>query len=252
MAFNPTILITGAASGIGAALARCVAAPGVQLILHTGRNLDALQSVAEEARTKGAEVMVELGDLTDPTVAPRLVGAARTAFGKLDQIVSNAGRAKLATFENLSEEDLIQAIATMPFAFFRLAKEALPDLRRSPQGRVVVVSSFVAHSFGTNDMHFTASSAAKAALEALAKSLAAQTAADGVTVNCIVPGFVRKDTSGHAATSVAAMERARAITPNGRLGEPQDVAELIAFLLSQSAKQITGQTMHVDGGLLLP
>lgn len=251
MDFQPTILITGAASGIGAAVARRVAAPGVRLLLHTGNNLDALKAVADEARACGADVALELGDLADPSAPAKLVQSVRSAFGRVDQIVSNAGKAQRATFEEVSDADLEQAFAMMPVAFFRLAKEALSDLRVSPRGRVVAVSSFVAHAFGTNDMHFPATGAAKAALEALAKSLAVQTAADGVTVNCVVPGFVRKDAVGHAATSGDAMERARAITPNGRLGEPSDVAELVAFLLSRAANHITGQTMHVDGGLLL-
>jgi len=142
---------TGAASGIGAGVARRVAAPGVRLLLHTGNNLDALKAVS---------------------VPAQLVRAAGKAFGRVDQIVSNAGKAQRATFEEVSNDVLEHAFAMMPIAFFRLAKEALPDLRMSPQGRVVAVSSFVAHAFGTNDMHFPATGAAKAVLEALAKSLA--------------------------------------------------------------------------------
>ncbi|MFB0690341.1 SDR family NAD(P)-dependent oxidoreductase [Agrobacterium pusense] len=252
MIYMPTILITGAASGIGAATARRLAAPGAQLLLHTGSNMEALRGIANEVRSKGAEVAAEIGDLAVPSTADMLVHAAKERFGKLDQIVSNAGKAQQSSFECLSEEDLQRAFSIMPIAFFSLIKAALPLLRRSNQARVVAVSSFVAHGFGTNGLHFPGTSAAKAALEALAKSVASQIAPDGITVNCVAPGFVRKDATAHNATSAGAMERAREITPNRRLGEPDDIADLIAYLLSPPAKHITGQTIHVDGGLLLP
>lgn len=252
MAKGPTILVTGAAGGIGAEIVRHIAGPGVALLLHTGTNREGLQAVAEEARGRGARVAVETGDIGDPAVPARLVDAARGAFGGLDQIVSNAGRAHQARFETLEADDLQAAFATMPMAFFHLVKAGLADLRASPQGRVVAISSFVAHAFGTNGMHFPATGAAKAALEALAKSLAVQLAPDGVTVNCVVPGFVRKARDGHRAITPASMESARAVTPNGTLGEHADIAALVAFLLSPHARHITGQSMHVDGGLLLP
>ncbi|MER9972122.1 SDR family oxidoreductase [Mesorhizobium sp. M0060] len=246
------MLVTGAASGIGAAFVRRIAAPGVRLMLHTRGNLEGLNAVASAARSQGAEVAIELGDLADPSVPVGLVQKARAIFGRVDQLVSNAGKAQSATFDSLESHELQSAFASMPVAFFHLAKTALPDLCTSPQGRIVAVSSFVAHSFGKNNVHFPATSAAKAALEALAKSLAVQLAPAGVTVNCVVPGFVRKDPCRHAATSTVAWESARAASPNGRLGEPQDIAELVAFLLSRAARHITGQAIHIDGGLLLP
>lgn len=249
---GPVILITGAASGIGAAIARRVVRPGTRLTLHTRSNIDGLTAVANDVARLGASVHVVTGDLADPAVPAEIVQSCIRTYGRIDQIVSNAGKAQQATFETMQPQDLLDAFTTMPLAFFRLVKEALPFLRNSPQGRVVAIGSFVAHAFGTNNMHFPATSAAKAALEALAKSLAVQLAADGATVNCVVPGFVRKDPRGHAATSTAAMESARAITPNGTLGEHDDIAGLVSFLLSPDARHITGQSLHVDGGLLLP
>jgi NAD(P)-dependent dehydrogenase (short-subunit alcohol dehydrogenase family) len=116
----------------------------------------------------------------------------------------------------------------------------------------VVVSSFVAHGYGTGDLYFPATSAAKSALESLAKALAIQLAPMGVTVNIVVPGFTRKDEGAHRAATPEGLVRAAAITPTGRLTEPTDIAGTIAFLLTDGAAQITGQTIHVDGGLLLP
>ena len=252
MMTSPVLLITGAATGIGAAMARRMAHQGARMVLHTGRNAEGLEAVAIEARTKGAEVRTILGDLAAPETAPALVALARQEFGRLDQIISNAGRAQKGTFGAITPEDLLAALNIMPVAFLRLVEAALPDLQTSTQGRVIAVSSFVAHGFGTNGMHFPVSAAAKAALEALAKSLAVQLGATGTTVNCIAPGFVRKDAGGHAATTSAAMESAALITPNGRIGTPEDIAGMAAFLLSSDASHVTGQVLHVDGGLLLP
>lgn len=246
------VVVTGAASGIGAALARTIAAPGTALLLHTRKNESGLDRVAAEVRDKGAQVEVFLGDLATPEVPETMVATARDRFGRIDQIVSNAGQAARSSFGVLTPEELAAAFASMPLAFLRLANAALGDLMASTCGRVVVVSSFVAHGFGTGDLYFPATSGAKAALEALAKALAIQLAPMGVTVNIVVPGFTRKDEGAHRAATPEGIVRAMAITPTGRLTEPLDVAAMMAFLLSAEAAQITGQTIHVDGGLLLP
>lgn len=249
--YERVVVITGAGSGIGAAIARQLAAPETALLLHTRRNQKGLERVAQDCAARGAATQTRLGDLADPDVPAALIGEAIKAFGQVDQIVSNAGQAQRSEFGSLTAEDLHAAFEAMPVAFFRLVDAALPELRRSDWGRVVAISSFVAHVFGTNGLHFPASSAAKAALEALAKSLAAQLAPSGVTVNCVAPGFTRKDKEGHAATTRQTMESAAYVTPTGRLAEPADIAAATHFLLSREARQITGQTMHVDGGLML-
>ncbi|PZX17147.1 short-subunit dehydrogenase [Palleronia aestuarii] len=245
------ILITGASSGIGAATARRIAAPDVALMLHARRNRDGLEEVAETARRAGAKVGLHLGDLGAAETAGALVAAARAEFDRVDGIVSNAGQARRGTVAELSPEELAADFASMPLAFLRLVRAALPDLRAAGSGRVVVVSSFVAHRYGVRDMTFPATAAAKAALEALAKSLAAELAPSGVTVNCVVPGFTRKDPGGHGATSRGAMEDAADAIPAGRIARPEDIAGAIAYLMSDDAAHVTGELLHVDGGLML-
>ncbi|WP_378945640.1 SDR family NAD(P)-dependent oxidoreductase [Mesorhizobium sp. ANAO-SY3R2] len=250
--FDRIVLITGAGSGIGAEAARRLAAPGTALVLHTRKNADGLKGVADVCEASGAATEIVLGDLADPAVPQAMIEAARQRFGRVDQIVSNAAQAARSTLGELRPEDLGQAFDTMPTALLRLVDAAMSDLVASSWGRVVVVSSFVAHIFGTAGIHFPATSAAKGALEALAKSMAVQLAPQGVTVNCVVPGFTRKDPTGHFAATTSALEKAIAVTPTGRLTLPADVAAAIQFLLSRDASQITGQSLHVDGGLTLP
>ncbi len=243
------VLITGAASGVGAATARALAAPGTALLLHTRRNREGLDDVAEAARQAGSEVATAMADLAQGEAPEALVTAACEHFGRLDQIVSNAGYADKRRFGEVDAAALRESLASITEAFFGLVTAALPQLEASSWGRVVAVSSFVAHSIGVNDTIFPVSAAAKSGLESLAKTLAFQLARSGTTVNCVSPGFTQKDPGAHAAVSGDGWQRAADAAPMGTLVLPTDVAAAIAFFLGKGAEHITGQILHVDAGL---
>jgi NAD(P)-dependent dehydrogenase (short-subunit alcohol dehydrogenase family) len=247
------VLITGAGSGIGAALARRIAGPGVALMLHARGADDAsrerLAAIAAECEQRGAACATAYGDLAAQGNAAALVESTLSQFGSLDQLVANAGHAQRQSLSALDAASLEGAFAAMPAAFASLVQRARPALKRSACARVVALSSFVAHRYRA-DAPFAATAAAKAALESLAKTAAAELAPHGVTVNCVAPGYTRKD-KGPTPENAPAWARAAQETPLGHVADPADIAELIAFLLSGAARHITGQVIHVDGGLTL-
>jgi len=245
------ILVTGAASGIGAATCRMLAGPDTALLIHTRRNHTAASQVANQVRERGGLAEVMLGDLADPTIPATLIAGVAERFGGLDVLVSNAGFADRTPIAELSDEAFARSVDAVQWAFLRLARAAIPHLRAAAHPRIIAVSSFVAHSFRAGMPSFPASAAAKAATEALVRALALELAPDGITANAVVPGFIRKDAGAHAALDPAVQQTQLARIPLGRVGVPDEVAAAIAFLASPQAGYITGQAIHVSGGLVI-
>ena len=255
MTITRVTLITGASSGIGAATARRLVRSGDAFLLSArggadGEKVAALEGVAEELRQVGAEVETYVADLSKPGRATQIVAAAQARFGQLDRIVSNAGFAVAGTVCDTRDEIYERSLQVIFHAFRDLVRAAEPLLVASPCARVVNVSSFVTNQVPAGRA-FPATSAAKGAADAFARTLAVELAPKGITVNSIAPGFTEKESVGHSSLSQAAWDEAAALTPDGRLAKPADIAAAIAFFLSEEAAHITGQMLRVDGGLSL-
>jgi NAD(P)-dependent dehydrogenase (short-subunit alcohol dehydrogenase family) len=248
------ILITGASSGIGAATARAMAVPGAAIAVHCRGNRAGAEAVAAELRAAGARAAVLVGDLTDPAVPARLVEEAVAVLGGLEVVVANAGFADRTPVSALTDEAFARSADTVLWGFLRLARAAGPHLLRAGEAgglaRMVAVSSFVAHSFRTDTTVFPASAAAKAGVEALMRSLALEWSPH-VTVNAVVPGYTQKDPGAHVALDAAGWAAILPRIPLRRLGTPADVAAAVAFLASPGAAYITGQAIHVSGGVVM-
>jgi 3-oxoacyl-[acyl-carrier protein] reductase len=235
-------LVTGASGGIGGAVARSLHAQGATVTV-TGTRAAALEALAAEL---GAKAHVAIADLSDPAAPDRLVKAAEMAMGRIDILVNNAGLARDALAVRMTDESWQAVLDVNLTAGFRLVRAALRGMIRRRHGRVIGVVSVVALTGNPGQANYAAS---KAAMIGMSKSIAAEVAGRGVTVNCVAPGFIATPMTEKLADDQRA--RLAAMIPAGRFGLPADVAAAVAYLASAEAAYVTGQTLHVNGGMAM-
>jgi 3-oxoacyl-[acyl-carrier protein] reductase len=235
-------LITGASGGIGAAIARALHAQGAAVALSGTRMaaLDELKSgLGERAHALPC-------NLADPQEAEKLVPAAEAALGKLDILINNAGITRDGLAMRMKDEDWAAVIDLDLTVGFRLARAAMRGMMKRRFGRIIGITSVVGVTGNAGQANYAA---AKAGMIGMSKALAQELASRQITVNCIAPGFIETAMTG--ALTDKQREAILATVPAGRLGLPQDVAAAVVYLASDEAAYVTGQTLHVNGGMAM-
>ena len=239
---NKTALVTGASGGLGGAIARTLHELGATVAL-SGTRADALQQVADELGTRCHVLTCNLGKAEE---VEALVPAAEAAMGGLDILVSNAGITRDKLFMRMKDEDWQDVLDVNLTAGFRLARAALKGMMKRRAGRIIAITSVVGTTGNAGQGNYAAS---KAGVVGMVKSLASEVASRGITVNCIAPGFIVSPMTD--ALTDTQKERILSGIPTGRFGEGRDVAACVAFLASNEAAYVTGQTLHVNGGMAM-
>jgi 3-oxoacyl-[acyl-carrier protein] reductase len=238
-----TALVTGASGGIGAAIARTLAEQGATVVL-SGTRIAQLEGLAGAIGARAHVVAADLGAAGGAEALIREAG--ERVGGQIDILVNNAGITRDQLALRMSDDDWNDVLAVNLTAGFRLIRAALRGMMKRRWGRIVGITSIVAATGNPGQANYAA---AKAGMIGMSKALAAEVAGRGITVNCVAPGFIETDMT--ASLPEARRQALLASIPVGVLGRPEDVAVCVAFLASNEAAYVTGQTLHVNGGLAM-
>jgi NAD(P)-dependent dehydrogenase (short-subunit alcohol dehydrogenase family) len=247
--FGKSVVITGAAKGIGRATAELFAAEGARIVAGDidGEGLDRLR---ERVEGQGGELVAVMGDVSKPEDARRMIGAAVEHYGRLDVLVANAGVIPLRTITEATPEDWDEVMAVDGRGMFLSCKYAIEEMLKTGGGSIVCLSSISGVAGQKSQSTY---GPAKFAASGLTKHLAVEWADRGIRVNAVAPGTIRTERVQRLPEEPGGSEYIEEIErmhPMGRLGEPEEVAEAIAFLVSDQASFITGAILPVDGGYL--
>ena len=237
-----TALVTGASGGIGSAIARALAGQGARLAL-SGSNADKLEAFRAEL---GGDHVALACDLSDAAAVDGLVPRALEALGQLDILVNNAGVTRDNLAMRMKDEEWSEVIRINLEAAFRLARAALKPMMRARFGRIVSITSVVGATGNPGQANYAAS---KAGIVGMSKALAQEVGSRGITVNCIAPGFIRSAMTDVLPEAQKATLVAR--IPAGDLGTGEDIGAAAVYLASREAGYVTGQTLHVNGGMAM-
>ncbi|MDQ3856485.1 MAG: 3-oxoacyl-[acyl-carrier-protein] reductase [Chloroflexota bacterium] len=239
-------LVTGASRGIGRACALRLASLGARVVVNYNRSAEAANQVVAEVSSAGGDAIAIEGDVATLEGAESAVKAATDTWGRLDILVNNAGITRDMLLMRLSEEDWDAVLDTNLKGAYRCSKLAVRPMLRNRWGRIINISSVVGITGNAGQANYAA---AKAGLLGLTRSLARELGSKGVTVNAVAPGYIETDIVARLPDSIkqAVLQQ----IPAGRYGQPEDVAEAVTFLASDRAAYINGQTLNVDGGMVM-
>lgn len=235
-------LVTGASGGIGGAIARALHGQGATVVL-SGTRADALDALKTELGHRAHVAICNLGDAASIEALPK---AAEQAAGPIDILVNNAGVTRDNLFLRMKDEEWDEVIAVDLTAAFKLSRAVLRNMMKKRWGRIIAITSVVGTTGNPGQGNYAA---AKAGLVGMTKSLAAEVASRNITVNCVAPGFIAT-----AMTDVLADAQKTQLLgriPVGRMGEPRDIAGAVVYLASDEASYVSGQTLHVNGGMAM-